>query len=99
MFWVCEPELYTEYVASYTYKELEKDIFDAVKKLDDSGFFGRKDRKLTILEGFVSMPLQPTTGNYNIGGKSLPTVAVVDLDNGQTWFLSLKQLVPKVELG
>lgn len=70
-----------------------------LQELDKAGFFG-KNRNLTIMDGFVFMPLQDTVGDgvVNIGGRSIPTVVVIDNDTGRIWNLSLKNLVPRIEL-
>lgn len=99
MLWNWYLPRYTSKMKEYPFDELKDEILDALKKLDNSDFFGKGEKNLTVVEGFVYLPIQSTAGgSYNIGGKSLPVVAVVDNTTGQVWQFALKQLVPRVKL-
>lgn len=82
----------------YTFSSLQKEIMQKLQELDKKGFFG-EDKNLTIMDGFVFMPIQESVGmGISIGGRSIPTVVVIDNDTGRIWNLSLKHLVPRIEL-
>jgi hypothetical protein len=85
-------------VNEYNFEELKDEILKKLNELDKKGFFG-KNKKLTVLDGFVYLVLQDAVGKgIRLDGRSLPVVVVYDNDTGQVWQFSLKQLVPRVEL-
>ncbi len=47
----------------------------------------------TLVEGFVSLPIQQNLSAYNIGGPSVPMVAVVGNSSGKMYFFALKALL------
>jgi hypothetical protein len=81
----------------YKFSDLQPDIFEAVKKLDDAHYFGT-GKTLTIVEGFLNVPVQSTIGGGVEMGQFAPMIAVMDVNSGQIWQFALTILLPKVKL-
>jgi hypothetical protein len=50
----------------------------------------------TLVEGFVSLPIQQNLNTYNIGGQSVPMIALVGKTTGRMYFFALRQLLPNI---
>ena len=78
-----------------TFQELRDQIMQALP----SAFLAiqHNENGFTLVEGFVSLPIQKNLGTYNIGGQSIPMVAVVGNTSGKMYFFALKKLIPDLQ--
>lgn len=52
-----------------------------------------------LIDGFINMPFQKEIGNaFQIGGPTVPGVAVVGKSTGLIYTFALKVLLPQIEL-
>lgn len=74
--------------------QIETAIEERLKKgiiSDQSGFI--------LIDGFINMPFQKELGNaFQIGGPTVPGVAIVGKSTGLIYTFALKVLLPQIEL-
>jgi hypothetical protein len=98
MIWDKLHQRYNKRVKVYTFAELAPQIQTALNAKVMQGLLGR-DTGLTLIEGFVSTPIQANVGgSYQIGGPAVPMVAAVGNITNQVYYFPIKLLVPSVEL-
>jgi hypothetical protein len=52
-----------------------------------------------LLDGFFNVPFQPVlNGSINLGGPTLPAVAVIGKSTGLIHYFALKALLPDIEI-
>lgn len=53
----------------------------------------------TLLDGFFNIPFQPVlNGSINLGGPTIPAVAIVGNSTGLIHYFALKALLPDIEI-
>lgn len=73
------------------------------ESITNKGFsiFGAKNPQgnYVLLEKFINQPLQDEiSGNFIVGGPSIPMVAIIDLKTGEIKFIALKLIIPDFPL-
>ena len=83
----------------YKFEDYSDKILKAIDKREKDGFFGKGERNLSIVDSFVIVNLQSElSGIYNLAGRYIPLVMVIDNDTGQAYQFALTSLVPEIEL-
>ena len=78
----------------YSFADLKSDI---IKALQDPRKKIKLDESVTLVEGFVSQPLNMhATGDLVIGGPSIPLVVLVGKDTGRVYYFALKAILPNL---
>ena len=56
------------------------------------------NESVTLLDGFINQPIySELTGNFVIGGPSIPMVALIGKTSSRVYFFALKALLPTLE--
>lgn len=80
----------------YRFEDLKKDITQRLK--ERSLVIGIKE-SVAILEGFVMEPFKTElTGEFTVGGPTVPMVMLIGNESGRVYFFALKALLPELEL-
>lgn len=52
-----------------------------------------------LLDGFFNIPFQPVlNGSINLGGPTIPAVAIIGKSTGLIHYFALKALIPDIEI-
>lgn len=86
-------------MAKYTFEELKDKIQEAIIELSKTKNIFGSDNELTIMDGFVNLPIQSDVGgSLVLGGRAIPCVVVVNVKTGQLYTFALAFLLPDVRL-
>jgi hypothetical protein len=79
-----------------TYAKYEKQILDAIQKLEDDKYFvNEHDKNFLVPNVFVTIPAQ-SNPNFYVSGSGIPMVVAISSETGRAYFFELKRLVPEV---
>lgn len=97
MIWFKQIKSYTKRMDNTSFADLKPRIIEAIDKvLNQDPQEYTIENGFEILEGFISMPLQPDLVNFNIGSTNVPTVGIIGKKTGKLYFFALGQLLPDV---
>lgn len=98
MIWYLRLPRYTEgmLIPNFPFSKYEKEIVEAVNKLQADKYFHEADKELVVNTSFIMAPSQENVGGPMIVGQSLVSVAVISKDTGRVYYFALRFLVPKV---
>lgn len=69
------------------FKEIRKDIEIALNERIKLGVFTGEDKGVTLIDGIFMQPIQNSiSGNFIIGGPSVPVVGVVSNKSGRIYY-------------
>jgi hypothetical protein len=79
------------------YKKEITDALDKRLKAPGSPFVGESG--FALIDGFFNQPFQKEmSGNFIIGGPTLPMIAIVGNTTGRIYFFALKVLLPNIKI-
>lgn len=80
------------------FDDYKQRITDAIQVKLQSGLIVGENG-FTLVEGFIMQPLnKEVSGNFVIGGPTIPLVAIVGNTSGRMYYFALKALLPDLKI-
>lgn len=80
------------------FDDYKQRITDAIQAKLQSGLIAGENG-FTLVDGFIMQPLnKEVSGNFVIGGPTIPLVAIVGNTSGRMYYFALKALLPDLKI-
>lgn len=81
------------------FENIKEDILSAIRGNKNISSNISEPDGVTLIDGFINQPIQKElTGNFVLGGPSIPMICVVGNNTGRLYFFALKALLPKLKI-